>query len=86
LITTFGPFQRKTHASIAGNQLKPLGFHALIGGHACKMLMSAMGHKRTNHRRPKPTFVRYYPNSGQTRAQLECPLFAIIRHRTLDLK
>ena len=38
--------------------------------------MSLLGHKRTNHRRPKSNFVRCYSNNGQTRACLECPLCA----------
>ena len=35
-----------------------------------------MGHKQTNHRGPKSTFVRCYSNSGQTRVRLDCPLCA----------
>ena len=40
--------------------------------------MSALGQKRTNSRRRKSTFVRCYSNSGQTRAQVDCPLSATL--------
>jgi hypothetical protein len=37
-------------------------------------------HKQTTHPRPKSTVVRFTPKSGQTRAQLDCPLSANSRH------
>jgi hypothetical protein len=39
---------KEKHASIADDQLKPPGFHALMGCHASKMLMSALGYSRSS--------------------------------------
>ena len=47
--------------------------------------INGIGQKRTTHHRLKSIFVRCYSNSGQTQAQLDCPLCANSRHRTLGL-
>jgi hypothetical protein len=44
--------------------------------------MSALGNKRTNHRGPKSTVVRYYSNSGQILQRNEMTLSAMSDQRT----
>jgi hypothetical protein len=38
--------------------------------------MSALGHKRTSHRGPKSTFVRFGPKADKMLRRRECPLCA----------
>ena len=49
-----------------------------------KATMSKMGQTLHTHTASERTFVRYAPNSGQTRVRSDCPLCAIsgLMHRS----
>ena len=67
---------RRRQARVPSVRFDPLVMPSVLSIFHARGRPTAVGQKRTNHRRLKSTFVRCYSNSGQTLVWLECPLSA----------